>query len=99
MSKISKQIIDLAGHMYDQGIKGGWNKVAVILNDQGYRDNSGSELHGLALCAACLADEEWSHLRKNKVFSTNKRLLIMSAMRKQGILESDIENVMKNLPL
>ena len=98
MSNISKQIIDLAGHMYDQGVKGGWNKVAAILNDQGYRDNSGSELHGLPLCTETLADEEWSFLRKNKAFSTNKRLLISKAIRDAGYNDDDVVKILKQIP-
>ena len=94
---ITKTTIDLAGKLYSEGIEGGWNKVAEILNEQGHK-NGNSYIHGNALCSLVLKDPQWQHLRKNRVFSTNKRILIAEALTAEGITVDIVTRIMRRIP-
>ncbi len=94
----TKEVIDKAGNLYSQGIKGGWNKVAEILTAQGYTNNSGGYIHGQAICSSVLEDSDWSHLRKNRLFSTEKRLLIAKAIEAEGVDQDVLTRIMRRIP-
>lgn len=93
----SKETIDRAAELYTSIPEGGWNKVAELLTQEGYTSISGGYIHGIPLCSEVINTPEYSHLRKHKAFSSEKRILIAKAIEAEGIDQETLTRIMKRL--
>lgn len=94
----TQSTIDRAAILYTSIQEGGWNKVAELLNQEGHTTERGGYIHGMPLCSEVINQPQYAHLRKNKVFSSAKRILIAQAIEAEGIDEKTLTRIMNRIP-